>query len=132
MAKRSFNQKKTRYFAVLFSLKRNLIANVGGCSFVVCLSYLTIYRSSLSRRSTFPFPHNRHLQHLGTRYAFPIYYLYVRENCLLIVSSSCFAVRDHHASPRTATVFSLLSSLPNSSMSHSSNFLISANTSRER
>ena len=52
----------------------------------------------------------------------------LHRNCLLILSPSCFAVCGHHLSPRTAIVFSLLSSLPNSSMSHLSNFLISTNS----
>ena len=38
--------------------------------------------------------------------------------------------RGHHLCTRIAIVFSLLSSLPNSSISHPSNFLISANASR--
>ena len=51
--------------------------------------------------------------------------------CLLILSTSCFAVYGHHLSPRTAIVFSLLSSLSNSSISHTSNVLIfSSNASR--
>ena len=48
---------------------------------------------------------------------FPI----LHRNCLLITSPSCFAVCGHHLSPRMAIVFSLLSSIPNSSMSHTSN-----------
>ena len=53
------------------------------------------------------------------------------ENCLLILSLTCFAVCGHHLSPRIAIVFSLLSSLPNSSVSHSSTSIISAsNASR--
>ena len=54
----------------------------------------------------------------------------LHRNCLLIQSPSCFAVCGHHLSPRIAIVFSLLSRLPNSSMSHTSNFLISSNASR--
>ena len=54
----------------------------------------------------------------------------LHRNCLLFLSPFCFAVCGHHISPRIAIVFSLLSSLPNSSMSHTSNFLISSNASR--
>ena len=50
----------------------------------------------------------------------------LHKNCLLMLSPSCFAVCGHHLSPRIAIVFSLLSSLPNSSMSHTSNCLISS------
>ena len=48
-------------------------------------------------------------------------------NFLLILSSCCFAFCGHHLSPinRIAIVFSLLSSVSNFSMSHSSIFLIS-------
>ena len=50
---------------------------------------------------------------------------------MLILSPSCFAVCGHHLSPRIAIVFSLLCSLPNSSMLHPSNFVISSsNASR--
>ena len=49
---------------------------------------------------------------------------------MLILSPSCFTVCGHHLSPRIAIVFSLLSSLPNSSMSRTSNFLISSNAFR--
>ena len=50
---------------------------------------------------------------------------------LLILSPSCFAVCGHHLSPRIAIVFSLLSSLPNSSMRQPSNSLaFSSNASR--
>ena len=41
----------------------------------------------------------------------------LHKNCLLFLSLSCFAVCGHHLSPRIAIVFSLLSSLPNFSMS---------------
>ena len=52
-------------------------------------------------------------------------------NCLLMLSRSCFAFFDHHLSPRIAIVFSLLSGLPNSPISHPSNFFVSrTNTSR--
>ena len=54
----------------------------------------------------------------------------LHRNCLLILSPSCFAVCGHHISPRIVIIFSPLSSLPNSSMSHTSNFLISSNASR--
>ena len=50
-------------------------------------------------------------------------------NFLLILSPCCFAVCGHHLSPRIAIVFSLLSSVQNFSMPHSSIF-ISSNTSR--
>ena len=51
---------------------------------------------------------------------------------LLILSPSCFAfVCGHHLSSRIAIVFSILSSLPNSSTSRTSNLLISSsNASR--
>ena len=50
---------------------------------------------------------------------------------MFILSPSCFAVCGHHPSPRIAIVFSLLSSVPNFSTSHSSIYLIpSSNTSR--
>ena len=42
----------------------------------------------------------------------------LHRNCLLILSPSRFAVCGHHLSPRIAIVFSLLTSLPNSSMSY--------------
>ena len=42
----------------------------------------------------------------------------LHRNFLPILSPSCFAVCGHHLSPRTAIVFSLLSSVPNFSMSH--------------
>ena len=48
---------------------------------------------------------------------------------LLILSTSCFVVCVHHLSPRISIVFSLLSSLPNSSMSQASNVFMS-NASR--
>ena len=96
-------------------------------SFVACLSHLTIDHASLPRRSTVPTP-NRHLQQLGAHYASSTYHI---EMVLLILSPSCFAVCGHHLPPRIAIVFSLLSSLPNSSMSQESNFLIySSNASR--
>ena len=44
---------------------------------------------------------------------------------LLIFRPCCFAVCGHHLSPRITIVFSLLSSVPNVSMSHSSIFIIS-------
>ena len=44
-------------------------------------------------------------------------------NFLLILSPCCLAVCGHHLSPRIAIVFSLLSSLPNFYIPHSSNFL---------
>ena len=50
--------------------------------------------------------------------------------CLLILSPPSFTVCGYHLSPRIAIVFSQLSSLPNSSTSHASNFLISSNASR--
>ena len=54
----------------------------------------------------------------------------LHRNFLLILSPSWFAVCGHHPSPRIAIVFSLLSSAPNFSKSHSSIFLISpCNTS---
>ena len=90
-------------------------------SLVACLSHLTIDHASLSIPSTVPTP-NRHLQHLGAHY-FLIHMLH--RNVLLILSPSCFAVCGHHLSPRIAIVFSLLSSVPNFSMPHSSIFLIS-------
>ena len=43
------------------------------CSFVACLSHLTIDHASLSRRGTAPTP-NINLQHLGAHYASSIYY----------------------------------------------------------
>ena len=47
----------------------------------------------------------------------------LHRNCLLILSPSCFAVCGHHLSPRIAIVFSVLSSLPSSSMFRTSSFL---------
>ena len=58
---------------------------------------------------------------MGAHYVFPMYVL----NVLLILSPSCFAVCRHHLSPRITIVFSLLSNIPNFSMSHSCIFLIS-------
>ena len=48
-------------------------------------------------------------------------------NVLLISSPSCFAVCSHHLSPSIGIVFSLPSSVPNFSVSHSSAFFISSN-----
>ena len=55
-------------------------------------------------------------------------FIHIRHrNRSLILSSSCFAVCGHHLAPRIAIVFSLHSNLlSNSSMSHTSNFLISS------
>ena len=91
---------------------------VGGraYSFFACLRDLTIDHASLSRRSTVPTP-NRDTSNFGRSLRF---FHVSQRNCLLILSPSCFAVCGRHLSPRKAIVISLLSSLPNSSMSHSS------------
>ena len=47
-------------------------------------------------------------------------------NCLFILSPSCFAVRGYHIFLRIAIVFSLLSSLPKTSTSHTFDSLISS------
>ena len=99
----------------------------GAYSFVACLSNLTIDHASLSRRSTVPTPNRdtSNIWALITRLPYT-----TSKNCLLILSPSCFTVCDH-LSPGIAMVCSLLSSLPNSSMSHTYNFLISSsNASR--
>ena len=86
-------------------------------SFVACLSHLPIGHASLSRRSTVPTP-NRNTSNNGAVITiFPCNTL----NCLFILSPSYFTVCGHHLSPRIVIVFSLISSLRNSSMSHPSN-----------
>ena len=93
-----------------------------GYSFVACPSHLTIDHASLSRRSTLPSP-NRDTSNIWALITLIPHILH--RNCVLILSPSRFAVCGHHISPRIAIVFSLLSNLPNSSMSRSCNFLIS-------
>ena len=97
----------------------------GAYSFVACLSHLIIYHASLSRRSTVPTP-NRDTPNVWA--LITLFPYTVHQNCLLILSPSCFAACCHHLSPRIAIFFSLLSGLPNSFMSHSSNFLISSSS----
>ena len=96
----------------------------GAYSFVACLSHLTIDHASLSIRSTVPTP-NRDTSNMWTFTTFLPYTRYYIETVCFILSPSCFAVCGH-LSPRIAIVYSLLSSLSNSSMSHTSNFLISS------
>ena len=80
-----------------------------GCSFVACLSHLTIDHASLSRRSTGPTP-NRHLQHWApiTLLAYITFFL---NHIRFPLRVSTFMV-----SPRIVTVFSPLSGVLNSSM----------------
>ena len=59
-----------------------------------------------------------------------LFFHILHRNCSLTLSPACFAVCGHHLSPRIAIVFSLLSNLPNSCMSHTSIFLVSSNASR--
>ena len=72
----------------------------GGASFIPLIETLPTFRSSLR------------------------FFRLLRRKYLLIFSPSCFAVCGHHLSHRIAIVFSLLSSVPNFSMSHSSIFVI--------
>ena len=109
------------------TVKVSKLATGGGAyPFVACLSHLTIDHASLSRRDTVPTP-NRDTSNIWALISFFRCYL---ESFLLIFSPCCFAVCGHHLSPRIAIVFSLLCSVPNLSMSHSSIFLISSTTSR--
>ena len=48
----------------------------------------------------------------------------------MLTFSLCLAAYSHHLSPRIAIAFSTLSGVPDFSMSHSSIFIISTNTSR--
>ena len=102
----------------------------GAHSLVACLSRLTVDHAPLSRRSTVPTPLIDTPPTFGrsSRF-FSIHYI---KNCLLILSPSSFAVCSHHISPRIAIVFSLLSILQNSCVSHSFrlNFLISSEQNR--
>ena len=102
------------------------LSSGGGYSFVDRLRHLTIDHASLSRRGTVP-PSNRDTSNISALIRLSHI---LHEHYLLFVSPSCFAACGHHLSPRIAIVFSLLSCLTNSSMSHSSSFLISSNTSR--
>ena len=97
----------------------------GGAYLLLALSLLAIDHASLSRRGTVPtlietpptFGRSLRLFHtLHELFAYPF--------------PSCFAVCGHHLIPRIAIVFSLLSSLPNSSMSRTFNSLMSSNASR--
>ena len=93
-------------------------------SFVACLSHLTIDHASLSRRSTVPTPIVETPPAFGCSLRFSPPMLHKKLFAHLL-PRSCFAVYGHHLSPRISTVFSLISSVPNFSMSHSSVFLIS-------
>ena len=89
----------------------------GRYSFFARLGHMTIDHASLSRRSTF-------LLLIETpptigRSSRCFHILHTTRNFWLVLSPSCEAVCGHHLSPRTAIVFSLLSSVSNSSMSHS-------------
>ena len=99
----------------------------GAYSSVACLSNLTIDPASLSRRNTVPTPIKETPATFGRSLRF---FHILHRNCLLILSPSCSAVFGHHLSPSIAIVFSPLFRLPNSSISHMSNFLVSSNASR--
>ena len=98
----------------------------GAYSFFARLSHLTIDHASLWRRSAVPTP-NKDISSIRRSLCFLDV---LHRNCLL--SPSCFAVCGHHLYPRIEIVFSLLSSLPNSSMSNSSNFLVSSSNTSHR
>ena len=101
----------------------------GGYSFVARLSHLTIEHASLSRRSTVPTP-TRHLQHLDAPYVFSIRYIESFWSSYPLTVSPSVAI-GHHLPPRIAIAFSLLSRVPNFSMSHSSiSVIFPPNTSR--
>ena len=97
----------------------------GHTHWLLALVILTIDHASLSRRSTVPTPIIVEKTPTFGRSLRFSHMLHV--NFLLILSSCCFAFCGHHLSPinRIAIVFSLLSSVSNFSMSHSSIFLIS-------
>ena len=122
----------------------------GAYKFVACLSHLTIDRASLSRRRTgggrtplllavVIWPLTTHPFREGEPFLLLIktpatfgrpwrfFYMLHRNysEYLLILSPCCFAFCGHHLSARIVVVFSLLSSVPNFAMSHSSIFLIS-------
>ena len=102
---------------------------MGGYSFVARLSHLTIEHASLSRRSTVPTP-TRHLQHLDAPYVFSIRYIESFWSSYPLTVSPSVAI-GHHLPPRIAIAFSLLSRVPNFSMSHSSiSVIFPPNTSR--
>ena len=93
--------------------------------FVACLSHSTIDHTSI--RDVAPF-----LLQIDTPPTFgrSLSCFHIVHFFLLVLSPSCFAACGHYPSPPVSIVFSLLSSVPNSSMSHSSVFFISSNTSR--
>ena len=100
---------------------------IGGYSFVAYLSHLIIDRASLSRRSAVRTPNKRHLQHSGAHYAF-LCTTYTR---FAYVSPFLFRrLWPPFIYCRMAIVFSLLSGVPNFSMSYSSMSLISSITTR--
>ena len=98
-------------------LQRRCQLRGGAYSFVACLRHLTNDHASLSRRSTVPTP-NRDTSNIRLLIAFSPHVLHIL--FLLILSPSCFAVCGYHLPPSIAVVFSLLSSVSNFSMSHSS------------
>ena len=101
----------------------------GGVSFCPCLGNLTIDYKHHFRDGP---PFLLLLERPPTvRRSFRCLRIQLTKKFLLILSPSYFAACGHHLSPRVAVVLSLLSSVPNFSMSHYSIFLIlSSNTSR--
>ena len=82
---------------------------VSVCSFVACLSHLTIDHDSLSIRITVRTPDRRHLQHLGARYVSSVNYIKAPGLSYVLPN---LAVCSRHPPPKVAIVFSLLSSSP--------------------
>ena len=94
---------------------------------LLILSHLAIDYASLWRRRTIPTPNRERLQPLGAQYVF---FRILHRNVFIISSPSCFAICDTIYLRGWRSFFSLLSSVPNSPVSHSSVFIISSNASR--